>query len=187
MKKVLVAAIVVASAVVGAMAMSDISGQQKVSQARALYAAADYEQALAVLKEAADEKRPEVVQHDISVYTFECLVALDRTSEAEQLVEQIVVADPGFRTTATDMPPKAATFFRDVRQRILPRVVEQQYVSAKSLLEQKRYAEAASQFGLVLSLLEDADMQRKEGTDQPVSMRVLAQEFRDLASALASR
>lgn len=187
MKKGVVLFAVIVFAVIASLAVADISGQQKLSQARALYASADYEQALAVLKEAAADERAGSLRRDIDVSTFECLVALDRAQEAEPLVESIVLGDPGFLTATADMPPKASAVFRDIRKRILPRVVDQQYVSAKTLLEAKRYAEAAERFRIVLALLEDSDMEHKEGSQEPVSMRVLAQEFHDLAAALAGK
>jgi tetratricopeptide (TPR) repeat protein len=184
MRKAVVLGVIALCAAGGSLAMSKLSGQDLLTQARALYATADYEQALAILQKAADaERESSPALRDIHVYRLECLVALDRKEDAERAVERLLVAFPNFRATDVDMPPKAASLFRDTRRRVLPHLVEQQYQAGKTALDDKRYADATSQFNVVLTLLEDLDLARGHNDENVKTLRTLAQEFRDLSIA----
>ena len=183
-RRLLATAVVVMGALVGSLAMTRASEQDRVAKARELYVAADYDQALTVLAEVANRKTSDAVQRDANMLRLECLVAIGRLDEASQVVEQLMVQAPAVRTTDADMPPKTATFFRETRTRMLPRVAEQQYQSAKAALDAKRYTEAATQFTVVLTLLDENDVQLTEA-GEAVSLRVRAREFRDLSAAHA--
>jgi TonB family protein len=72
--------------------------------------------------------------------------------------------------------------FNEVRRRLLPKVTEQLYVSAKLSFDRKEYAIAATQFKDLLTFLEDADAKSLPALKE---FRTLATGFRDLSVAAA--
>ena len=71
-------------------------GEDTLAAARELYAAAAYEDALAVLSKLPDTGRPDE-QRVIEQYRALCLLALGRTGEAEHAIEAVVLGDPSYR------------------------------------------------------------------------------------------
>ena len=72
--------------------------------------------------------------------------------------------------------------FTEVRRRLLPKVTEQLYASAKLNFDRKEYALAATQFTDLLAFLEDADAKSLPSLKE---FRTLATGFRDLSAAAA--
>jgi hypothetical protein len=78
------------------------------------------------------------------------------------------------------------TTFAEVRRRVLPTVIQQQYAIAKSSYDRKNWPEAAERFNYVLEVMNDPDI-RSVAAQPPLSdLRVLATGFRDLAVTAAT-
>jgi TonB family protein len=151
-----------------------------LAAARDLYASARYDEALAVLnglpKDNAVADRKSVEQ-----YRSLCLLALGRGAEAESAIAAVVTADPLFVPGEADASPRVRTAFSDVRQRLLPQIVQTRYAAAKAAFERKEWDAAQSQFRDLLTLLDDPQMGGKQG-----DLRTLAKGFLDLAVAAAA-
>ncbi len=145
-----------------------------------LYAAAAYEDALAVVTrpEGADV-RPELEQ-----YRVFCLVALGRASEAERIVEDLISANPGYRPDASEASPRIQELFSKVRRRIGPSLVKTMYVDAKAALERKDRDAAIVEFEQMLKLADDPDV-REDST--VAELRLLGSGFLDLSRALPAK
>jgi hypothetical protein len=70
------------------------------------------------------------------------------------------------------------TAFNDVRRRLMPKVTEQLYASAKLAFDRKEYDLAATQFSDLLTFLEDGDTRELPSLKE---FRTLATGFRDLS------
>ena len=118
------------------------AGQDRVvnrlSQATALYEAAEFDAALAALKEIDSGAITPEEQRDKALYAALCLLALDRKTEAETTIEQVVRAEPLFRP-ATDMPPRLRAVVEGVRGRLRPSIAQQHYVLGKELFDRGDY------------------------------------------------
>jgi protein TonB len=157
-----------------------------LATARDLYAAAAYEDALAMLnllserKPAADEERA------IQQYRAFCLLALGRTADAERAIEAVVASQPRYQPSDVEVSPRIRATFTEVRRRVLPSIIQQQYVVAKSVYDRKGYAEAAERFTYVLEMIGDPDVRSAAAHSQLADLGVLASGFRDLSVSAAT-
>jgi tetratricopeptide (TPR) repeat protein len=162
------------------------AAQDSLAAARNLYAAAAYEDALARLNElrgaahAADEGRA------IEQYRAFCLLALGRNDEAEQAIEAVVTAAPFYRPADADVSPRVRSAFRDVRQRLLPGIIQRTYTRSRGAYDRKEYASAADGFKQVLDLLGDPDISAIAAQPPLSEVRTLAANFRELSAAAAA-
>ena len=176
----LVTASMVVSLAVPAYAQLRDGRENPLTAARDLYASARYDEALAVLNglptdnTVADRK-------SVEQYRSLCLLALGRGSEAESAIAAVVTADPLFMPGEADASPRVRAAFSEVRQRLLPQIAATRYAAAKTAFDRKDYKAAETQFKGLIALLDDPQMNGKQG-----DMRTLAQGFLDLASAAAA-
>jgi hypothetical protein len=155
------------------------SDSNPLAAARDLYASARYDEALAVLNamrpaESTDRK-------SVEQYRSLCLLALGRGTEAESAIAAVVTADPLYQPSEAEASPRVRAAFTEVRQRLLPDIVQSRYAEAKSSFDRKEYALAEQQFQQVLSLLDDPQM----GGRLP-DLRVLVAGFLDLSARVSS-
>jgi tetratricopeptide (TPR) repeat protein len=161
----------------GLLVASNVAGQDALTRAKDLYAAAAYDDALAVLDQLKlDSSSPDVVE--AGQYRAFCLLALGRSDEGRKAIAGIVEADPLFQPAETQMSPRLVTVFRDVRRQLLPRIVQQSYAEAKAAFDRKELEAAAIAFDRVLLLLNDPDLPASSGS---ADLRMLATGFRDLS------
>jgi len=163
--------------------------QDSLSAARELYASAAYEDALAVLSRLnAAGMRPDDGR-TADQYRALCLLALGKTAEAAQAIEAVVAGQPLYRPSEGDVSPRVRAAFSDVRQRVLPGLVQQRYALYKMAFDRKDYQTASTGFNELLALYTDPDM-ALAGSRPPLSdLRVLIGGFYELslqASAPAS-
>lgn len=153
-----------------------------LAAARDLYAAAEYSTALTMLNALAESGPSRSDRQAIELHRALCLVALGNQSEATKVIEGMVSDDPLYRPDFTDLPPRMRTAFTDARKRLLPSLVQQRYIVARTAFEQKEYATAAEGFKLVLDGLADPEL-GGAGAQPPLSdLKVLASGFHELAS-----
>jgi len=158
--------------------------QDSITAARDLYASAAYEDALAVLNRLTGSGRVDETR-TIEQYRAFCLLALGRTAEAEHAIETVVAADPTYRPAA-DLSPRVRAAFTDVRRRILPSIIQQNYAQAKTAFDKKDYAAAANQFASVIETMKDPDVATLADRPPLSDLRTLATGFKDLASTAAT-
>ncbi|HEY7284187.1 MAG TPA: energy transducer TonB [Vicinamibacterales bacterium] len=162
-----------------------VAGQESIAAARDLYASAAYEDALAMLNRLPDSNRPADEVNSIEQYRAFCLLALGRTAEAEHAIELVVAAEPGYRP-ANDLSPRVRNAFTEVRRRVLPSIIQQRYMQAKTAFDKKEYATAANGFSYVLDAMNDPDVAPQAGQPPLSDIRTLAVGFKDLSVTAAA-
>jgi len=160
-----------------AVAASAFAGQDALAHAKDLYASAAYDEALAVL-ERLQPNPSSTDPAEVGQYRAFCLLALGRTDEGRRAFEVILESNPLFLPSEQQTPPRLLAVFRDVRRRVLPRIVRDSYTNAKSAFDRKELETAATGFDRVLLLLNDPDSTDSEGSGD---IRMLATGFRDLS------
>lgn len=157
-----------------------------LAAARDLYASAAYDDALSVLNRLRASDPQGNQSRAIEQYRAFCLLALDRTADAEQAIEAAVAADPSYHPGDSDMSPRVRTAFTTVRRRMLPAIIQQRYAQAKAAFDQKDFAAAAGGFRQVVATLADPDVE-PEAAKPPLSdLRVLAIGFEELSVKAAA-
>lgn len=163
----------------GPAAASPLAGS--IATARELYAAARYDEALAVLDElGASAATMPADRKAIEQYRSLCLLALGRGEEAEAAIAAVVRVDPFYMPGEADASPRVRTTFSDVRQRLLPDLATTRYAEAKAAYDRKAFAESANRFRELVMLLDDPQMNGRLS-----DLRTLAAGFVDLATAAA--
>jgi TonB family protein len=154
--------------------------------ARDLYASAAYDDALAVLNRLRSSEHSANQSRTIEQYRAFCLLALGRAADAEKAIEAVVVADPSYQPAEGDVSPRVRSTFADVRRRMLPAIIQQQYARAKTAFDRKEWVAAAAGFSQVLVTMADpsvaADAMRPPLSD----MRTLAVGFEELSAKAAA-
>ena len=155
---------------------------ESIATARELYAAARYDEALAVLDELTISATTVPAERKaIEQYRSLCLLALGRGEEAEAAIANVVRVDPFYQPGESEASPRVRTTFADVRQRLLPDLATARYAEAKGLYDRKAFAEAEVRFRELVLLLDDPQMQGRLG-----DMRTLASGFVELSAAAAA-
>ena len=145
---------------------------------RTLYASAEYEKALDRLSHL-DEGKP---SESLIVYRALCLLALGRTTDLEQTLEQLVIASPGYTLDEREVSPRLIEMFDSVRRRELPNIARSLYAQAKANFAERRFAEADAQLTSLIGLVDQADDSDPTLTD----LKMLGTGFRELARAQLS-
>jgi tetratricopeptide (TPR) repeat protein len=150
---------------------------QLLSEAKALYAAASYEDALTALGrlDGALTLDPEAHQ-----YRALCLLALGRAQDAERAMEAMVAAAPGFVPSSDELSPKLLSLFADVRRKMLPGITRKLFAEAREHYHAKAHDRALKKFEQVLALASDPILKDSAELND---LRTLAAGFVDLAKA----
>ncbi len=154
---------------------------RSITAARELYASARYDEALALLNgiRPADSAQPGD-RKTIEQYRSLCLLALGRGEEAANAIAAVVTADPFYQPSEAEASPRVRATFSNVRQRLLPDLTTTRYAEARQAYDRKQYVEAAARFRELVVLLDDPQMNGRQG-----DMRTLAAGFVELAAAAA--
>lgn len=150
--------------------------------AKDLYRSAAYDEALALLDRMAGVPASED-QIEVSEYRVFCLIALDRQNEARSAIEVMVNADPFYQLPVERASPRVRSVFEDVRQSLLPTIVQRTYTEAKAAFD-RQDPKAAVEFERVVNLLNDPDLKASPAL---ADLRTVAAAFRDLSAAISSR
>ena len=166
-RKLGLAAFVVALASPGA-------AQETLQHVKDLYASAAYEDALGVLSRLqSPEQRLEIER-----YRVFCLIALDRTPEAETAIQAILSEDPLF--SPGEAAPRVVELFKRVKRQTTPQLARALYTDGKAAMERKERDLAVRKFEQLLQLTDDPAVQSESLVGE---LRLLASGFLDLARA----
>lgn len=124
-----------------------------LASARALYAAASYEEALTMLASIENTESLEQVNQIRAL----CQLALGRTDDAREAIQAIVMHNPLYQIESNDVSPKLVALFHEVRQQTMPAAARALYARAKSRYDAKEWRQASVQFTALLTLLADKD------------------------------
>ena len=173
-------------AVIGSLMVDSAWAEDSVSTARNLYSAAAYEDALIVLNRLRARDRSADDNRTIEQYRAFCLLALGRVNEAEQAIEGIVVAEPMYFPSATEVSPRIRSAFTDVRRRLLPSLAQQKYAQAKAAFDRKDFPAAEAGFKQVLDVLADPALSASANQPPLSDLRTLTVGFLELTVAAAA-
>lgn len=167
-----------------ALALSAVDADS-LATARDLYASAAYEDALAVLNRLPPSNQSVDQLRTVERYRALCLLALGRVAEAERSIEAVIAGDPSYRPAA-DVSPRVRAAWSEVRRRMLPVIIQQQYTQAKAAFDRKEFAAASAAFTQTLQMLTDPDVEAAARQPPLSDLRTLASGFRDLAITAAT-
>ena len=143
-----------------------------LAAARNLYATAAYEDALDRLNRM---NSPEAMREQVETYKALCLVALNRTRDAERVLEQLLARNPQYVPDEAQVSPRLMGVFKSVRSRLLPSTARSMYANARADFDDKKYEAAAAQLRDLISLLNADD------DSMLADLRLLAEDFLRLA------
>jgi len=177
---------VVIALAIAALVSIPMRAADSLTEARDLYAAAEYEDALALLNKIQPGDHEPDERRAIEQYRAYCLLALGRSADAEQAIASVVAAMPLYKPSGAEVSPRIRTAFTDVRRRMLPAIIQQKYAAAKVAFDRKNFPVAAAVFSEVIDAMADPDV--AEAAKQPplADLRVLAIGFRDLSVSAAA-
>ena len=158
-----------------------VQAEGSLATARELYTSAAYDDALAMLDGLMPSAPVVEERQSIDLYRALCLVALGRSSDADRAIEAIVQRDPQYRASVDDLSPRVRSAFSDARRRLLPSVIQRQYLAAKTAFDAKEFAAAAAGFEGVLAAIADPDLAPLAGVPPLSDLRTLAVGFKDLS------
>ncbi len=131
--------------------------QDPLSAARDLYASAAYEDALSTLSRMEAASTAPDVARQVDEYRAFCLYALGRTREAESVAETIIRREPLSRLEAVDASPRLETMFMDVRRRLLPSLIREQFRTARSAIDRKSFTAAEARLSETRLMIQEAE------------------------------
>jgi tetratricopeptide (TPR) repeat protein len=158
------------------------NAQDQLKVARDLYTSAAYEEALTALTDLQKSIGAAAPLDQIDRYRAFCLFALGRSGEAQTVAESLIKKDPIIELE--DASPRIAAMFDDIRKRLLPTLIREQYRSARSTIDRKEFAEAVPQLERAGRMIDAA--QRVGAADETIGdLRVLVDGFLELTRAAA--
>ncbi len=160
------------------LAVSVAAASDELVRAKDLYRSASYDEALLVLEELAGDASGSV-RTEANEYRVFCLIALDRRLDARAIIEAMITTDPFYQMTTDQASPRVRALFKDIRQSMLPDLVQKEYAAARTAFEGQD-PEAAVLFDRVLTLLADPLLTQ---TPALTDLRTVATGFRDLSKA----
>ena len=151
------------------------AAQDALAQAKTLYAAANYADALKLLDSASGTPTTEARQ-----YRALCFLALGQTAEAEREVAAVVEADPFFKPDEDEVAPRVVNLFASARRKLLPSIIRTTFDDAKLLFSAGHRERARTRFEDVLRLLEDPAL---DASSVLSDLKIVAAGFVDLATS----
>jgi TonB family protein len=170
------------TALVGvALTAGPAAAQEPLVEAQALYANAQYEEALASLNKMRASGLTERDVPPVEQYRALCLLALGRAAEAEEAIAAVMTVVPSYAPPDRDVSPRVRSAFHDVRRRVVPGVIQQKYGEAKAAFERKEYTAARDGFAQVMTVLADPGLADLAGQPPLADLTLLAKGFHDLS------
>jgi len=156
------------------------AADEPLSDAKALFASASFDGALAALErlDAANAAQPEALE-----YKALCLLALGRSADAQKITETLVTTIPTFAPADADLSPRFVELLTDTRRRIVPTIARQLFGNARDEYRAKHTADARRTFQEVMTLADDRVWRE---TAEAEDLRTLASGFLDLLDGAAA-
>ena len=155
-------------------------GQESLATARQLYASAEYQGALAMLSALLASNPSPQERQSIELYRVFCLFALGSVDDANRAIDAMILRDPLYRPSVEEVPRRLRTVFTEARRRLLPSIIEEKYVVAKTAFDRGDFKAAAGGFTQVLIALSDPDIAPAAEQRPLADLRVLASGFNEL-------
>jgi hypothetical protein len=164
-----------------AFPVTSYAADPSLAAARDLYVSASYDDALSMLSTLSSGSRALQERQSIDLYRTLCLFALGKTTDADKVIEAMLVRDPLYRAADEELSPRVETAFQTARRRILPSVIQQKYADAKAAFDKQDWATASTGFAEVLKSIGDPDIATAAVAPPLSDIKTLAAGFKDLA------
>jgi tetratricopeptide (TPR) repeat protein len=153
------------------------AADEPLADAKALYAAASFEDALAALGrlDALGGAAPAALE-----YKALCLLALGRTAEAQTVTASLISGAPTYMPADKDLSPRYVTLFSETRRQLLPTIAKRLFAEARDHFKAKNQTQALGEFEVVLALAADPVW---KDLPEAGDLRTLAAGFVDLAES----
>ena len=164
-----------------AVPVATYGADASLAAARDLYVSASYDDALAMLGTLSTGSKTMEERQTIDLYRTLCLFALGKTTDADRVIEGMLLRDPLYRAADEELSPRVENAFQSARRRILPSVIQQKYADAKAAFDKQQWAAASTGFAEVIKSIGDPDITASAGAPPLSDIKTLASGFRDLA------
>ena len=164
-----------------AVPVTTYGADASLAAARDLYVSASYDDALAMLGTLSTGSKTMEERQAIDLYRTLCLFALGKTTDADRVIEGMLLRDPLYRAADEELSPRVENAFQSARRRILPSVIQQKYADAKAAFDKQQWAAASTGFAEVIRSIGDPDIAASAGAPPLSDIKTLASGFRDLA------
>ena len=156
------------------------AADEPLSDAKALFAAASFDGALAALDrlDSANAAQPEALE-----YKALCLLALGRPADAQKITETLVTTVPTFAPADADLSPKFLQLLTETRRRIVPTIARRLFADARDQYRSKNTTDAKRVFEEVMTLAGDRVWR---DTAEAEDLRTLASGFLELLDGTAA-
>ena len=156
------------------------AADEPLTDAKALFAAASFDGALAALDrlDATNAVLPEALE-----YKALCLLALGRSADAQKITETLVTTVPTFAPADADLSPRFVELLTETRRRIVPVVARRLFADARDQFRAKKTADAQRVFHEVMTLAGDRVWR---DTAEAEDLRTLASGFLDLLDSASA-
>ena len=125
-------------ALIGLASPNAAAAQDQLAAAKELYRAAAFDDALTSFELlAANIPSTTPQSREVARYRAFCLLALGRYRGAEQAIEGIILAEPTYIPSESEVSPRISSAFRDIRRRILPEIARDIYSVGRSAFDRK--------------------------------------------------
>jgi len=162
-----------------------LGAQDPLSAAKDLYASAAYEDALSALAGVDGAAAPALARQADEYRAF-CLFALGRTREAESVAESLIRRQPLATLDAADTSPRLERLFGDVRKRLLPSLVREQFRTARAEIDRKSFGSAEAPLSEARQLIAEAERLGVKD-DGMADLSVLVDGFLQLIQSAAAQ
>ncbi len=152
-----------------------------LAAARDLYVSASYDDALVMLSGLSNGSQSSEERQSIDLYRTLCLFALGRSTDADRVIEGMLMREPLYRASSEELSPRVQSAFQSARKRILPSVIQKGYADAKNAFDKQDWTVASAGFAEVLKSIADPDIAGLASAPPLSDIRTLASGFRDLA------
>jgi TonB family protein len=128
--------------------------QVSLTEARRLYDAAAYEDALAALSRLEEEESSGIARREAHLLRALSLVALGHEAEARDAMRAVLDVDPQFTLTAAAAAPHVREMFEEVRQQHVMDRLRARYAEARAVYAEGDHSAAAERFDRVRALID---------------------------------
>jgi TonB family protein len=167
----------IAAAAVAVIAFAGTASATSFDEAKRLYEAAAFENALQVLGELDSEVGG---SEDVLEYKALCLLALGRSDEAQAVADALVTRLPIFVPLGEEVSPRFMMLLNDSRRRLLPDITKRLFTAGREQFRATDKIAARESFEMVIHLTDDSTW---KDSSEAEDLRMLASGFLDLVNA----
>ena len=165
------------------LAVTTAVAQEPIAKAQELYAAASYDEALALLDQmqAGAAGAGGADRRQIAYYRALCLLALGRSDDADRALEDAAAADPFYRLKDAEASPSVRARAEAARQRVLPAIARGMYNEVKDSFGRRDWKETVQRATELDAILNDPAVANGPAASSLADIRTLNAGFLEVS------